>query len=124
MGLKPLLAGPALNYLALEHTRHTCEFKTLEHESDKFPKGWRTLEERLRLVKLDDGGENLALRTAETPEKWAIEVVNGWMKSPNHRKNILNKGFRYIGIGVVACSNRVVYVTQVFSTEPGHLPVR
>jgi len=122
MGLKPLVVSPALDYLAVEQTRHTCQQKRLEHESDKFPKGWRTFEERLKLVKVNDGGENLASRTEGPAEKWATHVVSGWMDSPNHRKNILSPSFKYIGVGIVACSNRLVYATQVFSSEPGQTP--
>jgi uncharacterized protein YkwD len=123
-GLKPLSVSPALNYLALEQTKHTCELKKLEHESDKFPRGWRAFEERLRMVKVNDGGENLARRTAGSAEKWATAVVNGWMESPPHRKNIVSDRFRYIGVGIVTCSDRLIYATQVFSSEPGQTPKR
>ena len=43
-------------------------------------------------------GENLAWGTGSltTP----AQTVRNWMQSPPHRKNILDKGFREIGIGV------------------------
>lgn len=45
-------------------------------------------------------GENIALGTFElaTP----ASIVAGWMKSPDHRANILNAEFRDSGIGIVA----------------------
>ncbi|WP_458406859.1 CAP domain-containing protein [Anaerotignum sp.] len=45
-------------------------------------------------------GENLAGRIA-TPEK----VVQAWMDSPGHRKNIMNPRYSQIGIGYVADGN-------------------
>ena len=46
-------------------------------------------------------------RTHKNPESWrtapsvvAEYIVNGWMNSPGHRKNILDPGFRRIGVGV------------------------
>jgi uncharacterized protein YkwD len=43
-------------------------------------------------------GENIAWGSQElaTPRS----IVNGWMHSPGHRANILNRRFREIGIGV------------------------
>ena len=51
-------------------------------------------------------GENIAKGYA-TPKA----VVDGWMNSPGHRANILNKGFTHIGVGYVAEGN---YWTQMF----------
>ena len=39
--------------------------------------------------------------------------VDGWMKSPGHRANIMNRDYRYIGVGV-ARSGGDVYATQNF----------
>lgn len=51
-------------------------------------------------------GENIAMGQ-KTPE----EVVNAWMNSEGHRRNILNSNFTYIGVGYVAEGN---YWTQEF----------
>lgn len=51
-------------------------------------------------------GENIAMGQ-RTPE----EVVNAWMNSDGHRKNILNASFTHIGVGYVAEGN---YWTQQF----------
>ena len=40
-------------------------------------------------------------------------VVDNWMSSPGHRRNLLNPGFTDIGVGVAA-SGREVRVTQAF----------
>ncbi|GIN86130.1 hypothetical protein J6TS2_25160 [Heyndrickxia sporothermodurans] len=45
-------------------------------------------------VKYKNAGENIA-QGQQTPQ----EVVNAWMNSSGHRKNILNKDFTHIGVG-------------------------
>ncbi|MFC0415268.1 CAP domain-containing protein [Cytobacillus solani] len=51
-------------------------------------------------------GENIAMGQ-RTPE----EVVNAWMNSEGHRKNILNASYTHLGVGYVADGN---YWTQMF----------
>ena len=51
-------------------------------------------------------GENLAGRI-KTPEK----VVDAWMNSPGHRKNIMNPKYSQIGVGYVSSGN---YWSQFF----------
>lgn len=47
-------------------------------------------------------------------EKLAETTVQGWMKSPGHRKNILTPHFKSEGIGIVIAPDDKVYVTQNF----------
>jgi uncharacterized protein YkwD len=42
-------------------------------------------------------------------------IVDTWMSSPGHRKNILNPDFTDIGVGVAAIGKRI-RATQVFAT--------
>lgn len=51
-------------------------------------------------------GENIAMGQ-KTPE----EVVNAWMNSEGHRKNILDPNYKFIGVGYVSQGN---YWTQDF----------
>ena len=39
--------------------------------------------------------------------------VRGWMNSPGHRRNILEKGYDRTGVGVAASGDRI-YITQLF----------
>ncbi|MDP9401440.1 MAG: CAP domain-containing protein, partial [Actinomycetota bacterium] len=45
-------------------------------------------------------GENLAwgTGTAATPR----QIVAGWMRSPGHRRNVLDRRFREVGLGIAA----------------------
>jgi uncharacterized protein YkwD len=44
----------------------------------------------------------------------AAQVVNGWMKSPGHRTNILNCQSKTVGVGAVYSANGAPYYTQDF----------
>ena len=121
--LPSLQMSKGLLFLAKKQSNDMCKTRTLQHESEKFPRGWRKFSERLRIIGVKSGGENIAYRTmSERPQLWAREVVKGWMNSADHKKNILNPGFRYVGIGVFPCTDRIVYAAQVFSEEPGRVP--
>lgn len=60
-------------------------------------------------------GENLAVKFSD-PEK----IENAWMKSDDHRDNILDKDFEDIGIGIAYGVYKGVptyYVVQLFGTK-------
>lgn len=54
-------------------------------------------------------GENVA-----TGQTSAEQVVREWMNSPTHRKNILDPGFRQMGVGYVTDPNGRSYWAQEF----------
>lgn len=60
-------------------------------------------------IRFSAAGENIA-KGQRTPE----EVVRGWMNSPGHRANILNRSFTEIGVGAARNKNGVIYWTQLF----------
>ena len=55
-------------------------------------------------------GENIAMG-----QKDAASVMRSWMNSPGHRANILNCGYRHIGIGL-AYRGKTPYWTQDFGS--------
>ncbi|GGO71151.1 CAP domain-containing protein [Nocardioides deserti] len=55
-------------------------------------------------------GENVAYGFASGTEV----VKTGWMKSPGHRRNILDKRFTRVGIAARQSDDGVWYVAQVF----------
>lgn len=57
-------------------------------------------------------GENIAVGF-NSPES----VVKGWMNSPGHRRNILDRAFTHLGVGAAICDRGRVYWTQIFGTE-------
>jgi uncharacterized protein YkwD len=122
-GLIPLKSSRALVFLARHHSQDMCRTGVFKHESESFPKGWRRFMERIRIVGLYVGAENIAYHTiTDDPKKLALSVVKGWLGSPPHLKNILSPSFRYVGVGIGNCGQRILYVTQVFSIAPGQPP--
>ncbi len=134
-GIVPLEKSPALGKLARIHNEHMREraqrfeqpFERVEdlipHESQNFPEGWRTFRSRMDKAELSSAAENTAVQTYRgDPERWAREIVEGWMKSPGHRKNILDSKYRYIGVGVTPGIHDLGFATQVFSSNRGKTP--
>lgn len=81
---------------------------------------------RLRLMLVGFAGQMAAANIYKFPascdqKKLARDLVDGWMKSPGHRANILNGQFGYTGVGI-AQSGGYIYVTQDFGGYS--LPVR
>lgn len=58
------------------------------------------------------GGENLARGQHD-----AADVTDGWMNSAGHRANILNCGFRAIGVGAVKGVDGTIVWGQIFGRE-------
>lgn len=60
-------------------------------------------------IKYSTAGENIAYG-----QRTAADVMNSWMNSPGHRKNILSPNFTQIGVGLATKSNGTKYWTQMF----------
>lgn len=102
-GRKALKTQRNLTRAATRYAKLMVRQKFFDHVS---PSG-STLTKRVRSAGYLRGrwrrwsaGENLAWGTGSlaTP----TEIVEGWMNSPSHRRNILNRNFREAGFGVRA----------------------
>lgn len=95
--LKPLKASKTLAKSALGHTRAMVSGGFFAHQGPTEP----ALVDRLKKVKyLYGAAENLAAGTGTLATPTAI--VNGWLNSPPHRANLLYKGYRAAGLGIIA----------------------
>ena len=100
-GIPALRQAARLRTAAVGHSRDMVADGYFEHTT---PEG-RTMVDRIlraRYVREDQGwmlGENLAWGTGSlsTPRG----AVESWMESPGHRANLLKRGYRDIGVGVV-----------------------
>jgi uncharacterized protein YkwD len=66
-------------------------------------------------------GENLAWGAGRSATP--AQIVRAWMRSPGHRRNILDASFREIGIGVVRGAPlrvRAARAAATYTTEFGH----
>jgi uncharacterized protein YkwD len=99
-GLKPLTPNRRLASAADSHARDMVVKRYFSHESED----GRTFVDRIRRAgyivprAFPSLGEDLAWGsgTFGTPR----EIVQAWMESPDHRRNILNRNFREAGMAV------------------------
>lgn len=107
-GLKPLAVHTGAMVAAEKRALEAIE--TFSHDR---PDGrpWHTILAECH-VKFIRAGENIAYGTDYTPQ----DVVAAWMKSPGHRKNILNPDFTHIGIGYAKGERSRIYWAQMFLT--------
>lgn len=103
-GLKPLQADTSLSNVAREKSRDMQTKGYFSHTSPTYGSPFDMM--RDFGVTYRTAGENIAKgqRTAE-------EVVQAWMNSEGHRKNILSPNFTHIGVGYVQTGN---HWTQMF----------
>ena len=108
-GCGALSVNPILVAVARAHSKDMAVRGYFDHDS---PDG-KSPFDRMRDVGYRGGlmGENIAA-SQPTP----LAVMNAWMNSPGHRANILNCGFKVIGIGVytLPSSPYRIYWTQDF----------
>jgi uncharacterized protein YkwD len=72
--------------------------------------------DRVREAKItgwQEVGENLFYYPKVAKDIFIIAVDN-WMKSPGHRRNILNRNFTATGVGIAKSKRGEIYVTQIF----------
>lgn len=97
-GLAPLRVGPALSRAAQAHSTDMARRGYFDHGD--FLSRLRSFGVRAPYV-----GENLAEGTRPlTP----AAIVRMWIASPPHRENLLDRGFRRIGVGMAGGSMRLV----------------
>jgi uncharacterized protein YkwD len=129
-GLPRLRRNERLTRSAQRHSRDMVRRTFFSHVS---PAG-TTMATRIRAAGYLSGaggysiGENLAWGsgTRATP----LETVQGWMRSPGHRANILRGSFREIGVGVASgapvalrgTAAAATYTTHFGARRPGDAP--
>lgn len=107
VGVAPLSFDEKLNELANLKSKDMIDNKYFSHESPVYGSPFDMMKNNG--VTYYSAGENIAYGQT-TPEK----VMDSWMNSEGHKKNILSSSFNYIGIGVQYDSNGVPYWTQMF----------
>ncbi len=108
--LPPLTANPTLTKAARLHSLNMAKQRKMSHKLDD-----KTPFDRIEAVgyKYNRAGENVAYGSSGVSIQ---EIFEGWMDSPGHRANILNRGYTEIGIGIGVNGSK--YYTQVFA-KPG-----
>lgn len=98
--LGPFQRDSGLDTVARKHSREMSELNYFDHDSP-VPQN-RSLTQRYDndRIQYSFAAENIfMMTTGSSPEEQAREMVDGYMNSPGHRRNILNPSARRIGIG-------------------------
>ncbi len=103
-GLHTLTADWELSRVARYKSQDMKDNKYFAHNSPTYGTPYQMM--KSFGITYRSAGENIA-QGYSTPQA----VVNGWMNSAGHRKNILNSSFTRIGVGYVKSGN---YWTQMF----------
>jgi uncharacterized protein YkwD len=90
-GCKPLKLSSKLNTAAQKHADDMSKHHYFSHTS----RNGTSWSKRIKNAGFKSpGGENIAYGFPT-----AVSVVQAWLASPGHRRNILDCNFKYIGVG-------------------------
>lgn len=108
-GLKPLEMNNVISIEARDHSKSMATGRR-SFGHDGFESRIGDISKKLGAVRA--AAENVAYGNLS-----AQAVVDGWIKSPGHRRNMLGE-FNLIGIGTARGKNNIVYFTQIFINKP------
>jgi uncharacterized protein YkwD len=111
------------NDLAVKARAKSGDMLTNNYFSHISPEG-KTLKDRMQEEKpasyktISRIGENIYMGArfdySVDVKTQARMIVDGWMTSPGHRKNILDPSYTHMGVGVAA-KDKMCYATQIFA---------
>ena len=110
-GLKTLRWHEKLSDLALDYSQEMADGDFFSHYDEE----GNTVVERAEdfgIINWKKIGENLFV--SQGYKKSSTIAVKGWLKSPTHRENMLDKDWTHTGIGVYTSRDRKTYITQLF----------
>ncbi len=116
-GLPALRTVPRLRRAARGHSSFLSDTGLFQHEDRRGRPFWNRLV-RVGYPRRATMAENIAMIGGTCSPDVAREAVRMWMASPPHRANILNRGMRAVGVGVVAspdCSR--IYFTADYGSS-------
>lgn len=107
--LGELISVPYLQELAREHSMKMSKYiRGFGH------KGWDDRANRIfEKMEVKFVAENVGFNKGYEDEP-AEHVVEGWLKSRQHKENILNEDFDATGIGVAKATDGTYFFTQIF----------
>jgi uncharacterized protein YkwD len=99
-GLKRLRFSPKLTAAAMQHSREMARRGYFSHSSADGSAFWKRVERYYRSsgYRSWSVGENLLW---SSPSVDAAAALRMWMKSPEHRANLLNREWREVGLAAV-----------------------
>ncbi len=112
--LPPLKPNPVLTKVARGHSANMAKAKQVDHIlADGKTPGTRAKDGGYRF---EVCGENVGWGAWTAKQKWTVtDMMDWWMKSKDHRENILHKEFTEIGVGIQIGDDGKRYFTQLFA---------
>lgn len=105
-GLGPLIRDPRLTVVARDHAQEMFELRSLSHYSP------RTGSPSDRLDRRGIGYAVMGENVAYAPN--ATLAHQGFLRSPSHRRNLLDPRLQRVGVGAVTVGRRGTLYVQVF----------
>ncbi|WP_083954002.1 SafA/ExsA family spore coat assembly protein [Cytobacillus eiseniae] len=109
-GLQPLKSNWELARVARYKSQDMLDRKYFDHNSPTYGTPFQMM--KSFGITYRSAGENIA-----AGQSTAKEVVQAWMNSEGHRKNILSSTYTEIGVGYVKGGSYSHYWTQMFITK-------
>ena len=106
-GATALAVHPSLNAKAQDWAEHMAATNQLYHS---------TLSDGLGGVDWTTLGENVG-RSSPNGD-WALKLHDKLVASPGHYRNLVDRRFTHMGVGVARAANGDVYVAEVFAAIP------
>ena len=106
-GISALTLDSSLSSVATKKSQDMIDKNYFDHTSPTYGSPFDMMKQFG--ISYRSAGENIA-KGQKTPQ----EVVDAWMNSEGHRKNILNPNFTNLGVGIAKDSNKTTYWTQMF----------
>jgi uncharacterized protein YkwD len=112
--LIPLQRSSELDRVAIRHSLDMARRNYMSHHS---PEGSNPVDriERSGLSGYTLAAENLGKTNRRDPNR---EIVDGWLASADHRRNLLTPPFNTTGIGIARAPDGSLIYTQVYVTFP------
>lgn len=110
-GLPPLFENPKLDAAAQGHARDMADRRKMSHRGGDGSSAFDRIDRQSYRFRL--AGENVAFGFDDVES-----VMDGWMKSPGHRRNILGR-FTEIGVGRAIAKDGASYWSVSFGTPLG-----
>ena len=108
-GCKALPVNDKLLWAARGHSKYQAKTHTMTHTGSR---GSSFITRAEAAGYHAPRSENVAYGYRSAPE-----VVNAWMKSPGHRRNLLDCGAKTFAVGVAYASDGTPYYTQDFGSR-------
>ena len=112
--LVPLKRDASLDAVARAHSEDMARRQFFSHVN---PEGQNPLD-RIQASGRDDftlAAENVGLTTRGEPNR---EILQGWITSPDHRRNLNTPPFNRTGVGIARGADGAWYYTQLYLTVP------